>query len=556
MFASGLRKLRQLADDPVLRRWLVTRVLRGGASGTRFTPHAPPYLAGMLPLPAEAPSCGLAEFPRERKPDGRIVLPLAGTELPLRPDDAAGVYDRTFDDLETLLALHRFAWMPALGDTLDPAWVSALWGAWADRYRTPDSGWAWHPYTAAERAVNLLDFAVRHGLPGPRDEILACLAAHATAIAARLEYFGEDDTSNHLANNGRGLFLIGLALGLPKAADLGGRILVEEAKRLFRPSGMLREGSSHYHALYAVRYDECARAAHAHGRPEAGFLSATARRARSAADGLTLGDATPLVGDISPDEPPSRTFSALAEIDDANPPGPADEKALLSDGWLRRDQDDWRCLWHVSPDGWKHMPGHGHQDTGGFELHHRDVPIFVDPGRGRYGAAGEAALYQSGATHNTLLIDGQDPYPPNKPYYDTAFRRRVCGPPPSLSVDGGTVLLRHHGYSRFRGLGEVARRWTFTDSLVVSDTVAGRGTREISRILHTALPVRVADGTATMDLPSGGRIDVRADAPVKPSLRPRAVWRCYGAGTTGTAIVFSVRAALPWTGRLIVEHVD
>ena len=87
------------------------------------------------------------------------------------------------------------------------------------------------------------------------------MQAHAPAILGALEYFGDSYTSNHLANNGRGLFLLGLALGDAASADIGGRILLNEAKRIFLPSGVLREGSTHYHALLARNYAVAAEAA-------------------------------------------------------------------------------------------------------------------------------------------------------------------------------------------------------------------------------------------------------------------------------------------------------
>src|SRR5690606_15729932 len=139
-------------------------------------------------------------------------------------------------------------------ETADPAWLTLLWQAWAERFGRPDDGWAWHPYSAAERVVNILDFAQRRGLPAPADHTAALLARHAPAIAERLEYFGEHHTSNHLSNNGRGLYRLGLALGLPAATEMGMRILLAEAERIFAPSGVLREGSSHYHLLLTRNY--------------------------------------------------------------------------------------------------------------------------------------------------------------------------------------------------------------------------------------------------------------------------------------------------------------
>ena len=256
MFEGGLRKLRQVARDPELRRWLAGRILGRWPGEPAFTPHRPPYLADALPLAAEAPDPPAPFQPLDASvPEAPLMLSLPGEDVRVDPGGERDLFERSFADTETLLALHRFAWV-AVGDP-DPAWVSALWGAWAERFATPSEDWPWHPYTAAERAVNVLGFARAHGLPGRPGETLGLLAAHGPAIARRLEYFGDHHTSNHLANNGRGLFLLGLELGLRSAADTGGRILITEADRIFHSSGVLREGSSHYHCVLTRNYVEC-----------------------------------------------------------------------------------------------------------------------------------------------------------------------------------------------------------------------------------------------------------------------------------------------------------
>jgi hypothetical protein len=210
---------------------------------------------------------------------GPIELPLAGTLLKLNPGDEEGIFGRSFDDIETLLALHRFAWVPLVeGSGVTTSWVQALWDVWRKAFGEPDDGWAWHPYTAAERAINILDLAEAKGLPEPVGETMALLAAHAGVIFKNLEYFGDHDTSNHLANNGRGLYRLGLALDIDWAADAGAKILDQEAKRILMPSGVLREGSSHYHLLIARNYADAWLAARRHGRPEEDSLGGITAR--------------------------------------------------------------------------------------------------------------------------------------------------------------------------------------------------------------------------------------------------------------------------------------
>ena len=569
MIDALFRKARQVIADPTLRRWLVSRATGRTGGEPAFTAHRPPYLDELLPLRAESPTSSFSELADE-PPAAPIELPLPGALLRIEPGEEDTAFQRPLADIETRLALHRFAWLPLLGEYVDPAWVNALWRAWRKAFGTPFDDWAWHPYTAAERAVNILDFGRRRGLPGPLDDTVPVLAAHAPAIAERLEYFGDHHTSNHLANNGRGLYVLGLALGMERSAELGACILIEEARRIFLASGILREGSSHYHLLLARVYVNAWLAARAHHRPEAMALEYEARKALAVIPPLILPGGLPLIGDVSPDCPPPflmglaagtdarRGWTGLLEEtdrdallalrDSCQPAAAAD---LAADGWLRADFGPWSGLWHAAPGGWPHMPGHGHQDCGGFEVHYADQPLFRDLGRGAYGEDGDAARYRSAHTHNTLTVDGADPYPPNKPYYDDAFRLRMGGPPPRLERDEHGVTLEHHGFARLDGGGRVRRHWSFSPNrLRVADRVEGGGRHTVTRRLHTTHSVEPTAGGVLIRAPDDTfRLSVEGTV----SLAPATLWPAYGTGEPTTAIEIAVEADLPWDGELAVE---
>ena len=560
-----MRQARQVAGDPVLRRWLFGRLAGTTTGEPAFTAHRPPYLDGMLPLTAEVPTTDLATL-LPAPPKLPIDLALPGEATRVTPGGEGDLYRRAFADEETALAVHRFAWLPLQGALVDPAWVDVLWRAWCERHGTPDDGPAWHPYTAAERCVNILQYARRHGLAGPRAETLAVLAGHAPVIASGLEYFGDHHTSNHLANNGRGLFVLGLALGLKRAADIGGRILIEEAGRIFSPSGILREGSSHYHLLLTRVYADAWLAARRHGRPETAALGQITEKALAVIPHLILPGGMPLVGDVSPDCPPG-FLSGLA-AGDAGWVGelegderaaftelrgavtPADNDALAADGWRRADFGAWSGLWHAPPAGWSAMPGHGHYDISGFEVHYGTEPVFRDLGRGRYGETGEAAFYRSALAHNSIVVDGRDPYPPNKPYYDKTFRDRIGGPPPSLQGCADGISLCHQGYARLGGVGALSRRWSFSGlQMRIHDGVDGGGRHRVTRRLHTTLAVeRTADGALLKGRDAQFRI--RADGPV--TIEPATFWAAYGSGGPATTIDVEVATELPWQGVLTV----
>lgn len=565
MLSALHRKSRQFADDPVLRRWLVARVLKRTPGEPRFTAHHPPYLGvDWRGLDLEPPVATMTEL-SARVPIGPLVMRLAGATVTLAPGDEATVVGQSFPELETTLSLHRFAWVPLMAPETDPHWVGGVWRAWARVHGSPDDGWAWHPYTAAERVINILDFARRHGLP---DGAAALLAAHAPVIAKGLEWFGDHHTSNHCANNGRGLYLLGLALGLPQAIDAGARVLLAEGQRIFLPSGVLREASSHYHLLLTRQWASVWLAACAHGRPEVPQFEATLRRALAVLSAFDLPGGFPLIGDISPDCPPSHLFGLLPSASaESGWTGGLDESdrialatlrdarvkpaALSQDGWLRYDRGPWSGLWHADPAGWSPMPGHGHQDCGSAEIHFDGEPVFVDPGRGSYAEAGEADPYVASGVHGTLTVDGADPYPPNKPYYAPDFRASLAGPAALCGEDDGVRLI-HGGYARL-GVPQVERRWSFGDTrMVVDDTVAGRGRRVLTRRLVTGLVVELAQGGAMLTLSSGRRMRIAVDG-CTPRLAGVTLWSAYGSGRLGTVIEFSLSASLPWCGALVVE---
>lgn len=556
------RKLAQLAADPVLRSWLLRRAVHLQPAPPPFVPHLPIYAWERLPLSVDSPRWADAPpvIPSSANNDP-FVVDLAGTDTPYDPAKPDAFFDDPESDIEVDLARHRFAWLPLQPDAPAGAFHT-LWQAWRRRFYDSD-GMHWHPYTAAERAINVIDAAARLGLPMDAETVAGDLAKHATVIAERLEYFGDHDTSNHLANNGRGLYRIGCTLADHAVRGLGFDILVNEAARIFLAGGMLREGSSHYHFLYLRNYLDVWLAAERYGfDEEAAAFAGIAERLMAAARHLIMPGGLPLIGDISPDCPPAfltglehgaGAWAAGRDEEDrdrltrfAAAAGETSAGDLCSDGWLRADFGRWSALVYAPPQGWPFMPGHAHQDLGSAEIHVDGKPLFVDPGRGAYGDTGDAARYRSSAVHGTLRLDGADPYPANKPYYDDAFRMRHAGAAAAMAHPDGFTIA-HGGYKRL-GADDVRRRWHFEqDGFRIEDGISGQGRRIVERALVTPLDVRIEVSAAIVD----GRFSVSGDT--APRLEPVTIWRAYGRGTPGTRIVFEAAGELPWSGTVTVK---
>ncbi|AVM75609.1 heparinase II/III domain-containing protein [Magnetospirillum gryphiswaldense] len=561
MIITLARKLDRLLSDPALRRWLLGRALRLYPSPPCFIPGIPGYLDKDA-LAVEA-SAGRWDFasPVLAAPTGLVRLDLPGATIELDPADPGRLFEQDFPDLETRLAVHRFAWLPLQGRAVPVEWVFVLISEWHRRFAKPDPSWVWHPYTAAERLINLMAFGRRAGLPREWRDVMA---AHGPAIAGALEFFGDHYTGNHLANNGRGLYLLGLELDMPACRDLGLSIVINEARRIFAPSGILAEDSSHYQLLLTRNYITMWLAARRFHRPEADLLASVAASAWRAALLFDLPGGFPTIGDISPDCPPRHLLGLLSaeaelagidtedrpQVDGLRPAKPPAMSRLVAEGWLRVDHHEWSGLWHAAPSGWPVIPGHGHQDLGGFEMHWRRQPLFVDPGRGAYGEAGEAALYRSATMHNVVQVADRDPTPLNRPYFTDSFRRQVAGD--GARLDGGDdwVRLIHHGFRR-QGWRQASRHWQLSENgFTLTDRIDGRGRQHIVRRLITPWPVTLDAGRAEIYTP-GGRLRLVADGDV--SVRPVVRWCAYGQGEAATAIEVRNKVRLPWSATLRVE---
>ena len=181
-----------------------------------------------------------------------------------------------FDDIER----RRCATVCLVAGTWEqrPKWAAHFWSLWRKDFIAIDGGWAWHPYTAAERAANLIDYSRVHKNETLFPGLAEVLGMHARKIMGALEYFGDHDTSNHLANNGRGLYRIGLRLRDDKISAVG---LSYVTKRIeFLPIRDTAGKVTHYHALCAALRG-CLADAERHGRPERHDLARIAQKALS-----------------------------------------------------------------------------------------------------------------------------------------------------------------------------------------------------------------------------------------------------------------------------------
>ena len=102
---------------------LVRRVARLEKTPPAFTPGTPPYLipeATLSEIPSTARWIGEECGTGLRGAEGTITIDLPGATVILSADNPGALFDREYPDLETLLAAHRFAWLPLAGPDVDP----------------------------------------------------------------------------------------------------------------------------------------------------------------------------------------------------------------------------------------------------------------------------------------------------------------------------------------------------------------------------------------------------------------------------------------------------
>ena len=177
------------------------------------------------------------------------------------------------------------------------------------------------------------------------------------------------------------------------------------------------------------------------------------------------------------------------------------------------------------------------KDFGGFELHHKASRVLVDLGRRSYSNTGD--IDKQSSAHNTLTIDGIDPYPENKPYYTDEFREFVTGMRPTWEYHRDRIKFETNCFSRIDGVGRWYRSWHFKhDEVLISDAIEGNGLHKIIRYLHTTHPAEISEGGVTF-----GPFHIASRS--KISVKPTKYWKSYGRNEGATTFIFFDMISLP-----------
>ena len=363
---------------------------------------------------------------------------------------------------------------------------------------------AWEAYSSSERVANLCVMLSVHANLwrnldiDEKKKIKIFLIESSRWITNHLEYYGIDNTNNHILNNARALVIAGVVLGDALLVERGLVVFSKMAHVLFQPSGFLRERSSHYQCVvtnwlmdtvHFSRWIHLSNTSACTARNELEELSLRVIKATAILVTAMSRVGTTFIGDISPDNHPVVTVMRL--------------RYLYSD-WFQESEmevDGYRDDWLFSAEHNSQlimcgMPAqypfeyatHGHSDLGSFVWGFNRYPILVDAGRASY-VADEMTKFQCGQMgHNTLTINGLPALS------DSLLKNGNWRPKPycnaTVNVDQkfpNGFTISHDGFSRIPNVKTHTRSvQILSDGLEVIDTLLGSGQVEVELYWHFA----------------------------------------------------------------------
>jgi hypothetical protein len=471
---------------------------------------------------------------------------LASREYPVSADID---WEGEFEDPEDHELLHRWNWLLVKLTEVKDHYLLQNWGKhyvydWIRRYADKiDNSLRWNTYTTAERICNLIIFSDKVKLRHEETAKLA-LGVMAHRVLQHPEYYGEQYTFNHIINDARALFFYGHYFNSPNYRKNARLILENELPKLMTADGFLREGSSHYHFLFARWILEILYVAENYeDRSAISLVTPYAKKLIKKCWFFLVHDEKrskweiPLFGDVSPDFTPewlaTVPFSPLA-LNLYNPIGEAytlecngwaslfrnsgrsrvphfeeycDKEmkrihAYSSSGWYRFDVNGTTLFLHIEPEGIPKHRGHFHNDTCAFYLYRQGRPVLIDTGRihyvdddmGRYGV--------SARSHNSVQIDGLDPYP-DKRYSDVWGR--VCGKPAVSWLEKGASLqieVKNSGFGRIYNdnIRHVRKFRILSSRMIMEDYFLGANSHLVESFFHWAEGLQIKGANTSEEL--------------------------------------------------------
>lgn len=292
-------------------------------------------------------------------------------------------------------------------------------------------------YNYSEAAANISLMAIRQRaeVPDYKDssDTLDKLKYYLEHIQRYPEYYFFL-TNNHILNNARALLLGGAVLEDSGYLHAGMKLL-EYGFVVFDKKGVFRERSTHYHllilswlkdaetALRSVRHERAVELLNK-------LLIYIDRNIEIARYLLSYTEyAFPLVGDISPDEPPVITRSKIENLIGGNHLVPVinKKKWMRQGSWCFFFNDNWSALACIGNVSRENFPTHGHDDWGSLILAKNGQEVLIDLGLSSYGKSVESNHQRNRKFHNLAYSEGLERKKEVFKHWRKTYRENIIG---------------------------------------------------------------------------------------------------------------------------------
>lgn len=442
-------------------------------------------------------------------------------------------------DKEQLVSLHRWNWL-LTKLTSQPSPEIGNWGIqnvynWVSMNMDEKKLPVWETYTTGERICNVLLFWIllrdKKELNEIPDWLLNALSVMAKWVAYRLEYNADGHIFNHVLCNGRALYFYGRSLNVSSYQQIAYMIFYNELPKLVTSEGFLRESSSHYHYLFTRWILEIYWLAEITEDKKVKELIQPVARVlvKNCYFFLVTNNKKqeydiPLIGDVSPDFPPSwlinlpwskpalscyrpdvihkapkpKGWGNLFGVVGGNTLTSYDRKefkAFPESGWYRLDWNELTLFWHIEKEGIPLVPGHGHCDTGSFSLYIKGVPVIIDPGRYSYTSEKLGMYGKLARSHNNIVIDGYEPFLYDK-RYPSFYRKSKVKVNWQEEDDFFKFSISHEGFYRIMNDKILFNRtFNITDNKIeIVDTFHGKLVHNIETYFQWAPDITTRKG--------------------------------------------------------------
>lgn len=441
-----------------------------------------------------------------------------------------------YADQEQEVSLHRWGWLLHFL-THKPNNFSCEEGLflvsdWCRKVVGNSGSMAFQSYSVGERICNAIIFSylTNSRIPIAVQEKLQDMAV---IVIKGIEYAWFKTFGNHIINNARAIYFCGQYFGIIPYMQFSKVIIRKELCKLIYADGFIREGSSHYQFLitrWLLELNWLAKKSCDIEMQEllAPFLQKMIEKCyfflvkKSGMREYLI----PLIGDVSPDFAwdwlVDLPWSKLAN-DFYSPmlPSPIQEgwgalfgrsrdnnintsfyqdgsykvQMYSESGWYRIDWNELAIVWHVEPQGSPGFSSHGHCDIASFSLYWKGEEVLIDPGRLNYQWDHPMGVYGvSAAAHNSLKIDGHDPFIYfQRSHYPGFYLHQRVKVGWEEKKDRFIFTIEHEGFSRLNK-GIVIHKRIFCVSLnglIVEDHFFGKNTHQIETFFQFAPSVSI-----------------------------------------------------------------